>query len=98
LPHLHSFPTRRSSDLSTSVPRMLEVGMGQQGIVQLLKDPVAQELLNSNIPARFVYIGLDGSPRVIPIWFHWDGQRFVLGTGDNSDRKSTRLNSSHLGI
>src|SRR5437016_7433677 len=60
--------------------------MAQQSVVQLLKDPIAQDLLNSKIPARFAYTGLDGSPRVIPIWFHWDGQRFILGTGDNSPK------------
>jgi len=60
--------------------------MAQQSVVQLLKDPIAQDLLNSKIPARFAYTGLDGSPRVIPIWFYRDGQRFILGTGDNSPK------------
>jgi len=48
--------------------------------VSLLKEPVAQALLSSKIPARLAYTALDGSPRVIPIWFHWNGQQFVLGT------------------
>ncbi len=26
------------------------------------------------------YIALDGTPRVVPIWFHWDGREVVLGT------------------
>jgi hypothetical protein len=48
--------------------------------LELLQDPVAQELLASNIPARLAYIWTDGTPRVIPIWFQWDGQHVVLGT------------------
>ena len=46
----------------------------------LLKDPVAQKLLQSAIPARFAYIWYDGTPRVVPIWFHWNGTEIVLGT------------------
>ena len=60
--------------------------MTRENVVQLLKDPVAQELLHSTIPARFAYTALDGSPRVIPIWFHWDGERFVLATAPNSPK------------
>jgi hypothetical protein len=32
------------------------------------------------IPARLAYIALDGTPRAVPIGFHWDGERFVLAT------------------
>jgi hypothetical protein len=52
----------------------------KQGSLELLQHPVAQELLQSNIPARLAYIAPDGTPRVVPIWFHWTGQEFVLGT------------------
>ena len=41
---------------------------------------MAKELLASNIPARLAYVWIDGTPRVTPIWFHWDGREFVLGT------------------
>jgi hypothetical protein len=41
---------------------------------------LAQELLQSRIPVRLAYTGLDGSPRVVPLAFHWDGQRFVICT------------------
>ena len=51
-----------------------------QGSVQLLEDPVAQEMLNSTTPAQLAYGGLDGKPRVVPIWFHWTGDEVVLGT------------------
>src|SRR5262245_15654630 len=52
----------------------------KQGDIALLNDPIADELLHSTIPARFAYVGSDGTPRVIPIWFHWDGKEVVLGT------------------
>jgi len=54
--------------------------MVQADVLNLLNDPVAQQLLNSRIPARLAYTGPDGFPRVIPIWFHWDGKQFVLGS------------------
>jgi hypothetical protein len=52
----------------------------KQGSLELLQDPVSKELLQSKIPARLAYIWTDGTPRVVPIWFHWDGKEFVLGT------------------
>src|SRR5215469_7849861 len=52
----------------------------QQGSLELLKDPIAKELLQSTIPARLAYIGTDGAPRVVPIWFHWTGREIVMGT------------------
>jgi PPOX class probable F420-dependent enzyme len=52
----------------------------KQGDLALLNDPVAQELLHSTIPARLAYVGRDGTPRVLPIWFHWNGAEIVLGT------------------
>src|SRR5437870_2151787 len=51
-----------------------------QGDLALLEDPVAQELLGSREPARLAYTWLDGTPRVVPIWFHWDGRALVLGS------------------
>ena len=52
--------------------------MAQQGSLELLKDPVADALLGSANPARLAYTWTDGSPRVVPIWFHWTGEVFVL--------------------
>jgi PPOX class probable F420-dependent enzyme len=52
----------------------------QQGDLGLLQHPAAQELLASKIPARLAYVWTDGSPRVIPIWFHWNGKEIVMGT------------------
>jgi hypothetical protein len=52
----------------------------QQGDLALLHDPISVELLQSKIPARFAYVWTDGTPRVVPIWFHWNGKEVVLAT------------------
>jgi len=52
----------------------------KQGDLELLQHPASQQLLGSTIPARLAYIAVDGSPRVVPIWFHWDGNEIVMGT------------------
>lgn len=52
----------------------------KQGGLDLLQHPASEELLRSTIPARLAYVWMDGTPRVVPIWFHWNGQEFVLGT------------------
>jgi len=52
----------------------------KQGSLELLQLPASKELLQSTIPARLAYVWTDGTPRVIPIWFHWNEREFVLGT------------------
>lgn len=52
----------------------------KQGGLELLQNPISQELLQSKIPARLAYVWTDGSPRVIPIWFHWNGREIVMAT------------------
>jgi hypothetical protein len=52
----------------------------RQGDISLLQDPVARQLLESRIPARLAYNWSDGTPRVIPIGFHWNGTELVFGT------------------
>jgi len=57
-----------------------------QGDLELLKHPVAQELLQAKIPARIAYVASDGSPRAVPVWFHWDGRDIVIGTPTNAPK------------
>ena len=52
----------------------------QQGGLELLQHPASQELLQSKIPARLAYVWTDGTPRVVPIWFHWNGREIVMAT------------------
>ena len=54
--------------------------MSEHGDLACLADPVAQELLTSAVPARLAYSWKDGTPRVVPIWFHWNGEQVVFGT------------------
>jgi hypothetical protein len=51
-----------------------------QGDVSLLEDPVAKDLLVSRQLARLAYTWRDGTPRVVPIWFHWTGRALTFGT------------------
>lgn len=48
------------------------------GKLTLLDHPVARHLLQSTIPARLAYVALDGTPRVVPMQFHWTGEEVVL--------------------
>ena len=43
-------------------------------------DPYVQKLLQTPIPARLAYIGLDGTPRVVPVSYLWDGEAFVFAS------------------
>src|SRR5438105_1911401 len=60
--------------------------MNRQEVMETLNDPLAQELMHSNIPMRLAYTGLDGFPRAIPIGFWWDSTQFVLATHPNSPK------------
>jgi pyridoxamine 5'-phosphate oxidase-like protein len=65
-----------------------EFMMQRQDVVRVLSDPLAQELMQSRIPARLAYLGPDGFPRAIPIGFHWNGAEFVLSTVPHAPKVS----------
>jgi hypothetical protein len=52
----------------------------EQGHLGLLESEVARRLLASRIPARFAYVALDGTPRVLSTWFHWTGEMLAMPT------------------
>jgi hypothetical protein len=52
----------------------------RQGDLGLLEDPVARELLASRQPAHLGYTWTDGTPRVVPLWFHWTGEQITFGS------------------
>jgi len=60
--------------------------MQRSSVLQVLNDPLAQELIWSNIPARVAYTSLDGSPRAVPLGFHWNGAQFVICTIPDSPK------------
>ena len=51
-----------------------------QGDPRLLESDVARRLLASALPARVAYVSMDGTPRVVPTWFHWTGDEVVMPT------------------
>ena len=52
----------------------------RQGDLALLDTVLAQQLLQAAIPVRMAFVWTDGSPRVVPTWFHWTGTEVVMVT------------------
>src|SRR5205814_9967725 len=89
LPALHPFPTRRSSDLTAPILRAL-AGFGFEDIAFLSERYIEQY-------QDFIERALDSSITLSDIGKTLSKE--VPATSSvSSDRKSTRLNSSHLGI
>ena len=68
----------------------------KQGDITLLSDPVAQELLQSRNLAQLAYVWNDGTPRVTPIWLHWNGQEIVFGTFPSAPKLKAIRSGSKL--
>ena len=68
------------------------------GDVSLLDDAVAKELLASRIPARLAYVWTDGTPRVVPIWFHWTGNAIVMASPANAPKTSALKNDDSVAV
>jgi hypothetical protein len=60
----------------------------KQGDIGLLRDPVAQQLLQSKFPAHLAYTWREGTPRVVPIGFHWNGAEIVLAIAPDAPKTS----------
>jgi Pyridoxamine 5'-phosphate oxidase len=60
--------------------------MQRDAIIDLMNDPVAQELVKAPIHARLAYSARDSSPRVIPIGYSWNGEVFVMGSPVNAPK------------
>lgn len=56
------------------------------GDLDLLDHPVARHLLTGTAPVLLAYSWLDGTPRSVPMWFHWDGTAIVLGTPERAPK------------
>ena len=70
----------------------------KQGDVGLLRDPVAQQLLQSTSPAHLAYTWRDGTPRVVPIGFHWNGEELVLATATDAPKTKVLTNGSKVAL
>lgn len=51
-----------------------------------LEDPVVAELLSGSNLARLAYVGLDGRPRVVPIWFRHEDGAITMITGPKAEK------------
>src|SRR5205814_8683175 len=89
-PALHSFPTRRSSDLD-----LFEADIGEATVVTLF----LFETLNRRLLPKLLR-ELEPGTRIVAHRYGFGGDWLPDKTvqAGARDRKSTRLNSSHLGI
>ena len=54
-------------------------------VAEILKKPISQEMLNRDL-ARLAYVAKDGTPRVVPIGFTWNGTEVVMCTSTNAPK------------
>jgi hypothetical protein len=54
-------------------------------VAKTLTHPISQEMLNRDI-ARLAYVAKDGTPRVVPIGFTWNGSEVVMCTSTNAPK------------
>ncbi|MEJ3656614.1 pyridoxamine 5'-phosphate oxidase family protein [Actinomycetes bacterium KLBMP 9759] len=52
----------------------------------MLGDPIAQKLLRAPIHARLADTAKNGSPRVIPIGYTWNGNDFAMGSAHDAPK------------
>jgi hypothetical protein len=70
----------------------------EHGHLELLNDPVAQKLLNSTKVAHLAYTWDDGTPRVVPIWFTWNGTEMVMGSPNKFPKAHAITEGAHVAI
>src|SRR5690606_41722292 len=87
--HLHSFPTRRSSDLENTIPWRSKLDMA------FFKETTMGYPL---VMGRKTYESLPGALKGRHLFVITRDKDWSSGTpkGESVDRKSTRLNSSHV--
>ena len=54
-------------------------------IAEVLNRPISQELLARGM-TRLAYVAKDGTPRVIPMGFSWNGSEIVMCTATNAPK------------
>ena len=70
----------------------------KQGDVRLLQEPLAQDLLQSKGPAHLAYTWRDGTPRVIPIGFYWNGEELVIATAMDAPKTKVLINGAKVAV
>jgi hypothetical protein len=57
----------------------------QNEVVEVLGRPISHELLARDV-TRLAYVARDGTPRVVPIAFVWNGTEIVMCTATNAPK------------
>src|SRR5260370_16682721 len=70
----------------------------KQGDVDLLQDPVAQQLLQSKSLAHLASNWHDGTPRIVPIGFYWNGQEIVMATATDAPKTKVLRNGAKVAV
>jgi hypothetical protein len=55
------------------------------GVAEVLQKPISQQMLHRDL-ARLAYVAKDGTPRVVPIAFTWNGTEVVMCTTTNAPK------------
>jgi hypothetical protein len=72
--------------------------MQRNDVLNVLNDPLAQELIHSRIPVRLAYTASDGSPRVVPLGFHWNGEQYIVCTIPDSPKVRALAANPHVAL
>jgi len=72
--------------------------MDQEKVLQVLNDPLGQELLRTNKLVRLAYLGGDGYPRVIPIGFYWNGAQIIICTAPTAPKVRALAKNPHVAL
>jgi uncharacterized pyridoxamine 5'-phosphate oxidase family protein len=59
--------------------------MRPSDLAEVLKRPISKQMLNRDL-ARLAYVAKDGTPRVVPIGFTWNGSEVVMCTATNAPK------------
>ena len=54
-------------------------------VAEVLRKPISREMLDRDI-VRLAYVAKDGTPRVVPIGFTWNGSEVVMCTTTNAPK------------
>jgi hypothetical protein len=60
-------------------------GSTPSDVAAILAKPISQEMLHRDI-TRLAYVASDGTPRVVPIAFTWNGTEVVMCTSTNAPK------------
>jgi hypothetical protein len=62
-----------------------EAAMEPSEVAEVLDKPISRELLGRDL-VRLAYVAKDGTPRVVPIAFAWNGSEVVMCTSTNAPK------------